>query len=62
VSKINNWDFETLVADHVSRPYIDRVVIDCMNQMTSKWSTKLAGFDVHIWDQCYSMEQSLRID
>ena len=42
--------------------YIDRVAIACVNQLTPKWSTKLAGFDVYIWDQCYSMEQSLRID
>jgi glyoxylase-like metal-dependent hydrolase (beta-lactamase superfamily II) len=42
--------------------YIDRVVVDCVNRVTSKWSTRLAAFDVYIWDQCYSMEQSLRID
>lgn len=42
--------------------YIDRVVIQCVNLLTPKWSTKLAGFDVYIWDQCYAMEQSLRID
>jgi glyoxylase-like metal-dependent hydrolase (beta-lactamase superfamily II) len=42
--------------------YIDRVVIDCVNQMTPKWSTRLAAFDVYIWDQCFSMEQSIRID
>ena len=42
--------------------YIDRVVIQCVNALTPKWSTKLAGFDVYIWDQCYAMEQSLRID
>jgi glyoxylase-like metal-dependent hydrolase (beta-lactamase superfamily II) len=42
--------------------YIDRVVIQCVNELTSKWSTKLAGYDVYIWDQCYAMEQSLRID
>jgi glyoxylase-like metal-dependent hydrolase (beta-lactamase superfamily II) len=42
--------------------YIDRVVIDCVNQMTPKWSGGLAAFDVYIWDQCYAMEQSLRID
>jgi glyoxylase-like metal-dependent hydrolase (beta-lactamase superfamily II) len=46
------------VFDH----YIDRVVVGCMNEMIPKWSTKLAAFDVYIWDQCYSMEQSLRID
>lgn len=42
--------------------YIDRVVIQCVNSLTPKWSAKLAGFDVYIWDQCYAMEQSLRID
>jgi glyoxylase-like metal-dependent hydrolase (beta-lactamase superfamily II) len=42
--------------------FIDRVVIQCVNALTPKWSQKLAGFDVYIWDQCYSTEQSLRID
>jgi glyoxylase-like metal-dependent hydrolase (beta-lactamase superfamily II) len=42
--------------------YIDRVVIQCVNTLTPKWSTRLAAYDVYIWDQCYSMEQSLRID
>ena len=42
--------------------YIDRVAGQCVNTMTPKWSTKLAGFDVYIWDQCYAMEQSLRIE
>lgn len=42
--------------------YIDRVVVRCVNELTPKWSTKLAGYDVYIWDQCYAMEQSLRID
>jgi glyoxylase-like metal-dependent hydrolase (beta-lactamase superfamily II) len=42
--------------------YIDRVAIACVNDVTPKWSTKLAAFDVYIWDQCYAMEQSLRID
>ena len=46
------------VFDH----YIDRVAADCVNQLTPKWSSKLAAYDVYIWDQCYSMEQSLRID
>jgi glyoxylase-like metal-dependent hydrolase (beta-lactamase superfamily II) len=41
--------------------YIDRVVIRCVNEMTP-WATRLAAYDVYIWDQCYSMEQSLRID
>jgi glyoxylase-like metal-dependent hydrolase (beta-lactamase superfamily II) len=42
--------------------YIDRVALQCVNAMTPKWSQKLAAFDVWVWDQCYSMEQSLRID
>lgn len=42
--------------------YIDRVAAQCVNAMTPKWSTRLGGFDAWIWDQCYSMEQSLRID
>lgn len=42
--------------------YIDRVVIQCVNKITPKWSSRLAAYDVYIWDQCYAMEQSLRID
>ena len=42
--------------------YIDRVALACVNHLTPKWSTKLAAFDVYIWDQCFAMEQSLRID
>ena len=42
--------------------YIDRVAARCVNALTPKWSTRLAAFDVYIWDQCYAMEQSVRID
>jgi glyoxylase-like metal-dependent hydrolase (beta-lactamase superfamily II) len=42
--------------------YIDRVVVQCVNRMTPKWATKLAAYDVFIWDQCYTVEQSLQID
>jgi glyoxylase-like metal-dependent hydrolase (beta-lactamase superfamily II) len=42
--------------------YIDRVAGQCVNALTPRWSTRLAAFDVFIWDQCYSMEQTLRID
>ena len=109
VKRIDAWDFDTLVAGHVTRTgtradvaaqlafiedlkaaasaalkrttpgegldvsdrsnpwavfdhYIDRVVVDCVNQLTPKWSARLAGHDVYVWDQCYAMEQSLRID
>jgi glyoxylase-like metal-dependent hydrolase (beta-lactamase superfamily II) len=42
--------------------YIDRVAAQCVATLTPKWSPRLAAFDVYIWDQCYAMEQSLRID
>lgn len=42
--------------------YIDRVVVQCVNSLTPEWKDRLAGFDVFIWDQCFAMEQSLRID
>jgi hypothetical protein len=42
--------------------FTDRVMVQCVNALTPKWSTKLAGFDALIWDQCYAMEQSLRGD
>jgi len=42
--------------------HIDRVARKCVNTLAPKWSKKLAAFDVFIWDQCYAMEQSLRIE
>jgi glyoxylase-like metal-dependent hydrolase (beta-lactamase superfamily II) len=42
--------------------YIDRVAAQCVDALAPKWASKLAAFDVYIWDQCYAMEQSLRID
>ncbi len=42
--------------------YIDRVAAQCVNSLMPKWSTRLAAFDVYIWDQCFAMEQSLRIE
>lgn len=42
--------------------YIDRVALKCVNTLTPKWSSRLAGYDVWIWDQCFAMEQSLRIE
>ena len=42
--------------------YIDRVAAQCVSTLTPKWAHKLAAYDVFIWDQCYSMEQTLRID
>jgi glyoxylase-like metal-dependent hydrolase (beta-lactamase superfamily II) len=42
--------------------YIDRVAAQCVDTLTPRWSGRLAAFDVYVWDQCYAMEQSLRID
>lgn len=42
--------------------YIDRVAAQCVNRMTPKWATKLAAYDIFIWDQCYTLQQSLQID
>jgi glyoxylase-like metal-dependent hydrolase (beta-lactamase superfamily II) len=42
--------------------YIDRVVVSCVNRLDAKWSTRLAGYDAWIWDQCYAMEQSVTMD
>lgn len=42
--------------------YIDRVAVQCMNALEPRWRDRLAGYDAFIWDQCYAMEQSLRID
>jgi glyoxylase-like metal-dependent hydrolase (beta-lactamase superfamily II) len=42
--------------------FIDRVTISCVNAVTPKWKSRLAGYDVYIYDQCLSMEQSLRLD
>ena len=46
------------VFDH----YIDRVALACVNALTPTWANRLAAYDVYIWDQCFAMEQSLRID
>ena len=54
LDKNNPWAF----FDH----YIDRVAAQCVSTLTPKWSTRLGGFDVFVWDQCYSMEQTLRIE
>ncbi len=52
--KTNPW----AVFDHD----IDRVAAQCVAALTPKWSQRLAAFDVYIWDQCFTMEQSLRLD
>lgn len=46
----------------VYRDYVDQVTNYCVNQVSPKWQSQLEAFDVWIYDQCSSMEQSLRID
>jgi glyoxylase-like metal-dependent hydrolase (beta-lactamase superfamily II) len=50
----NSWAF---VGD-----YTARVAGQCVASMTPKWKDMLAAFDTFIWDQCYAMEQSIRVD
>jgi glyoxylase-like metal-dependent hydrolase (beta-lactamase superfamily II) len=46
----------------VFRDYVDLVTNHCVNKVSPKWTTRLAAFDVWIYDQCLAMEQSIRID
>ncbi|HEY0712393.1 MAG TPA: MBL fold metallo-hydrolase, partial [Polyangia bacterium] len=50
----NPWAF--------GRDYIDRVTNHCVNKVSPKWASRMAAFDVWIYDQCLAMEQSLRVD
>jgi glyoxylase-like metal-dependent hydrolase (beta-lactamase superfamily II) len=40
--------------------YLDRAAISCVNELTPKWASKLAAFDVFIWDQCYAIQTSIQ--
>lgn len=42
--------------------YTARVAGQCVTKLTRKWKNRLGGFDTFIWDNCYAMEQSLRVD
>lgn len=44
------------------RDYVDRVTNHCVNTISPKWASRLAAYDVWVYDQCMAMEQSLRID
>ncbi|HSV36215.1 MAG TPA: MBL fold metallo-hydrolase [Ramlibacter sp.] len=45
-----------------ARDWIDRVTNHCVNKVTPKWSSRLGGYDVWIYEQCMALEQSIRID
>lgn len=42
--------------------YLDRVIIACVNAMAPKWQDRLSAFEVFIYEQCSTMEQSIRVD
>lgn len=42
--------------------YTARVAGYCVKALTPKWSKRLGAFDTFVWDECYAMEQSLRVD
>lgn len=42
--------------------YLDRVIIACVNTLAPKWQGRLSAFEVFIYEQCSTMEQSLRVD
>lgn len=50
--------------EHVEVVVFDRTSSPSKAKAKAKaiWSNRLAAFDVYIWDQCYSMEQNLRIE
>ncbi|MCY1364314.1 Metallo-beta-lactamase superfamily protein [compost metagenome] len=45
-----------------TRDWMDRVTNHCVNAVTPKWSERLAGFDVWIYDQCAAVEQAIRLE
>jgi len=42
--------------------WFDRAAVRCVNNMGDKWKSRLAGYDVFIWDNCYAMLGSLYVD
>jgi glyoxylase-like metal-dependent hydrolase (beta-lactamase superfamily II) len=42
--------------------YTARVAGQCVAKLTPKWRNRLGAFDTFVWDNCYAMEQSLRVD
>ena len=46
------------VFDH----FLDRVALHWVNALARTWSSRLTAFDVYVWDQCYAVEQSPRIE
>ena len=45
-----------------TRDWTDRLTNHCVNQVSPKWASRLAAYDVWIYEQCEALEQSIRID
>ncbi len=45
-----------------TRDWTDRLTNHCVNKVSPKWASRLASYDVFIYEQCESLEQSIRID
>jgi glyoxylase-like metal-dependent hydrolase (beta-lactamase superfamily II) len=45
-----------------TRDWTDRLTNHCVNKVSPKWASRLAAYDVWIYEQCEALEQSIRID
>ena len=45
-----------------TRDWTDRLTNHCVNAVSSKWASRLAAFDVWIYEQCMALEQSIRLE
>ncbi|HSV47711.1 MAG TPA: MBL fold metallo-hydrolase [Ramlibacter sp.] len=45
-----------------TRDWTDRLTNHCVNKVSPKWASRLAAYDVWIYEQCMALEQSIRID
>lgn len=45
-----------------TRDWTDRLTNHCVNKVSPKWQSRLAAYDVWIYEQCMALEQSIRID
>ncbi|UUZ62238.1 MBL fold metallo-hydrolase [Polaromonas sp. P1(28)-13] len=45
-----------------TRDWTDRLTNHCVNKVSGKWASRLAAYEVWIYEQCQALEQSIRID
>jgi glyoxylase-like metal-dependent hydrolase (beta-lactamase superfamily II) len=62
------YDNKTLNAADVRNPWAatrdwtDRLTNHCVNKVSGKWASRLAAYEVWIYEQCQALEQSIRVD